>query len=244
MLLSSLTLLVTAWMAASPLAVVHGFVPVSSSSTTSRTTTLFYSNDDETDNNKEEDHVPPSSSKSSPPPKRQFKNTDRARFERDLEEAMGNDWRAFRAKLLAQEKYYCIEHKDPKYSNHNNGFFRRAPATSLLAGDMIGKQPGRRGGMPHDNNRYPTNNNNYNRPHKNNMEILYNDDPFVSEAELPLLIPKTTLDKHRWAHEIPQIEPGSVLIANERLGGIFHQTVVLIIQHHETEGSYGIVINR
>jgi len=34
------------------------------------------------------------------------------------------------------------------------------------------------------------------------------------------------------------------LIANERLGGIFHQTVVLIVQHCENEGTFGVVINR
>mmetsp|Transcript_8709 Transcript_8709/g.18849 ORF Transcript_8709/g.18849 Transcript_8709/m.18849 type:complete len:396 (-) Transcript_8709:317-1504(-) len=77
---------------------------------------------------------------------------------------------------------------------------------------------------------------------KEGMPIF--DDPFVSEAELPLLIPKTTIDKHRWAHEIPYIEPGAVLIANEKLGGVFHQTVVLIIEHYESTGTFGVVINR
>ena len=46
------------------------------------------------------------------------------------------------------------------------------------------------------------------------------------------------------APQIPHIEPGCVLVANERLGGVFHQTVVLIIDHHEASGSTGIVINR
>mmetsp|Transcript_8311 Transcript_8311/g.10894 ORF Transcript_8311/g.10894 Transcript_8311/m.10894 type:complete len:368 (-) Transcript_8311:197-1300(-) len=149
-----------------------------------------------------------------------IKNSDRARIERDLEEAMDNDWRLFRAKLLAQEKYYCIEHSDPKLKQQGRRNRSHEPS-SLFAGNLIAKQP-----------------------KKNNMEVLYNDDPFVSEAELPLLIPKTAIDKHRWAHEIPLIESGSVLVANERLGGIFHQTVVLVIQHHETEGTFGVVINR
>ena len=66
-------------------------------------------------------------------------------------------------------------------------------------------------------------------------ELLYQD-PFVSAAELPIHIkPKTvSVNKHRWAHEIQHIEPGCVLIANEKLGGVFHQTIVLIVDHHET----------
>lgn len=71
------------------------------------------------------------------------------------------------------------------------------------------------------------------------------EDPFVSEAELPVLLkPKVHIDKHRWAHPLSHIEPGCVLIANEKLGGVFHQTVVLIIEHNEGAGSTGIVINR
>ena len=71
------------------------------------------------------------------------------------------------------------------------------------------------------------------------------EDPFVSEAELPVLLkPRVKIDKHRWAHPLSHIEPGCVLIANEKLGGVFHQTIVLIIEHNEGAGSTGIVINR
>jgi len=35
-----------------------------------------------------------------------------------------------------------------------------------------------------------------------------------------------------------------VLVANEKLGGVFHQTVVLVIEHNDVTGSTGIVINR
>jgi putative transcriptional regulator len=52
------------------------------------------------------------------------------------------------------------------------------------------------------------------------------------------------LDKHRWAHPLFHVEPGCILVANERLGGVFHQTVVLIIDHNEAAGSTGMVINR
>lgn len=71
------------------------------------------------------------------------------------------------------------------------------------------------------------------------------EDPFVSPKELPLFLsPKVSVDKHRWAHPIAHIEPGCVLVANEKLGGVFHQTIVLVIDHNEAAGSTGIVINR
>lgn len=201
----------------------------------------------------------------------EHKNSHRARIERSLEESMDNDWRLFRAKLIAQEKMYCIEHKEPstrrkdeakrieddllnQYEDMKN--VNGAGTESLLAGDRIGRQPppqrhSRQQGYeyPHSyDKRYGRHHQQQQQQHQfyhnENMEILYNDDPFVSEAELPLLIPKTNINKHRWAHEIPHLEAGCVLIANERLGGIFHQTVVLIVQHCENEGTFGVVINR
>lgn len=73
-------------------------------------------------------------------------------------------------------------------------------------------------------------------------------DPFADENEIPALICDSYLeqsfDRHRWAHALDHIEPGCVLVANEKLGGVFHQTVVLIIEHDDKEGSTGIVINR
>lgn len=70
-------------------------------------------------------------------------------------------------------------------------------------------------------------------------------DPFASEDELLLMMePKVILDQHRWAHQISHIETGCVLIANEKLGGVFHQTVVLIIEHNDKAGSIGLIINR
>jgi hypothetical protein len=50
-----------------------------------------------------------------------------------------------------------------------------------------------------------------------NEEILNCEDPFVSREELPILINSgVTIDKHRWAHTIPHVEPGCVLVANEK----------------------------
>ncbi|KAL7558069.1 hypothetical protein ACA910_009256 [Epithemia clementina (nom. ined.)] len=205
------------------------------------------------------------------------KNSDRAHIERNLEEAMDNDWRVFRAKLVAKEKLETQRQVDRKQSSMTGGnssnsklktaeendqklqrqaqlgdlfagalssiFKSKAPPepsseTSIFAGDLVGgahfiprpevgrsRVDGQDGGQ-------------------GSQGGIVHEDPFVSEAELPLLLPETTIDKHRWAHEIPHVEPGCVLIANEKLGGVFHQTVVLVIEHHESSGTFGVVINR
>ena len=73
-------------------------------------------------------------------------------------------------------------------------------------------------------------------------------DPFAGEREIPALIgeaiAKESFDNHRWAHQLDHIEPGCVLVANEKLGGVFHQTVLLMIDHNDRDGSLAIVINR
>jgi putative transcriptional regulator len=168
-----------------------------------------------------------------------------------LEESMGDDWRLFRAKLVAQEKQEGSLNKSKNSSAttstsksnsdtelekqgqmgelfgaaissifHSSSSSDRAKKKEILAGDSIG------GALPPE-------------------ELLYQD-PFVSAAELPIHMKPVTTDinKHRWAHEIQHIEPGCVLIANEKLGGVFHQTVVLVVDHHEKVGTTGVVINR
>lgn len=188
------------------------------------------------------------------------KNSDRAHIERTLEDAMNNDWRVFRARLVAQEKAEAaqkeyknesiqtskkqakkenedVETADDKLAKQGqlgemfagaissifkgqDGKKASAGKRDIFRGDTVG------GALPVDD------------------ELMYQD-PFVSEAELPILMkPRVNIDKHRWAHEISHVEPGCVLIANEKLGGVFHQTIVLIIEHHEATGSTGIVINR
>jgi putative transcriptional regulator len=202
------------------------------------------------------------------------KNSGRAHTERMLEESMGDDWRLFRAKLVAQEKQEGSLNKsksssttatdtatatdttttDTDKSNHDNNNSNNKPTNSdtelekqgqlgelfgaaissifhsssskkqtkkdILAGNSIGRA------LPPE-------------------ELLYQD-PFVSAAELPIHMKPVTTDinKHRWAHEIQHIESGCVLIANEKLGGVFHQTVVLVVDHHEKVGTTGVVINR
>jgi len=188
------------------------------------------------------------------------KDSDRARTERILEECMGDDWRLFRAKLVAQEKAESmsslatssgkqISSSSPlastasspsddelKKQGQLSDLFGAAISSifkssnqkdaskisdgNIYRGDVIGR------GVPHDD--------------------FICQDPFVSADELSIHIkPKNyTFDKHRWAHSVDHIVPGCVLIASEKPGDVFNQTVVLIVDHHKKNGTTGVVINR
>jgi putative transcriptional regulator len=206
------------------------------------------------------------------------KNSDRARVERILEESMGDDWRLFRAKLVAQEKADQkaaeAENKGAKTSRRsssgsqydlNNNREERGSLFSSTQdelekngqlGDLFGAAISSIFKSKHHSGRDSSK-----ARHQDNNSIYRGDsigrgipdaefvhqDPFVSADELPIHIkPKSyaPVNKHRWAHPIKHIEPGCVLIANEKLGGVFHQTVVLIVDHHEKTGTTGVVINR
>ena len=180
------------------------------------------------------------------------KSSDRARVEKNLEDLMDNDWRHFRANLVARENIEKQETEAKKAANCSNEpkveksdeniivqeklghiftwFFhkhreeeKKRVGSSIFSGETVGGASS-----------------------LSMIPMLEScEDPFVSVAEIPVLMKsKVTVDKHRWAHPITHIEPGCVLVANERLGGVFHQTVVLIIDHDEARGSIGIVINR
>ena len=165
------------------------------------------------------------------------KNADRAHTERVLEDMMGDDWRVFRAKLVAQEE---AEARDlaAAAGSTPSVLVENAASDELLAGSLLINV------APELQLTSTTT--------KTDAPTVYIgerpapiEDPFASEEELPLMMePKIVMDKHRWAHPIGHIEPGCVLIANEKLGGVFHHAVVLIIDHNESSGSTGIVINR
>jgi len=151
------------------------------------------------------------------------KDSDRARTERNLEEMMGDDWRVFRAKLIAQEEEEeedemgdCSD--EEKNMNRLGNLFSNAISSIF-----------------HDND----------KPEGESINNI--DDPFVSDRDEIVAVSPShhqEFDKHRWAHPISHIEPGCVLIANEKLGGVFHQTIFLIIDHNERTGSTGVCINR
>lgn len=184
------------------------------------------------------------------------KNADRAHTERILESMMGNDWRVFRAKLVAQEQADALELKAVASGiGPDNSQFQqeKKPLHHLINGalsSLFGARnhaplkfpPPKRNSSDHCNTGIS----------KNHTRMVYIggspvpvEDPFASEDELLLMMePKVIWDQHRWAHKISHIETGCVLIANEKLGGVFHQTVVLIIDHNDKAGSIGVIINR
>jgi putative transcriptional regulator len=207
------------------------------------------------------------------------KRSDRAYIENSLENMMDNDWRVFRAQLVAQEKRdaeimeakggrgsrskasgsgsgsssdsstgngsHSHPHKDEKLARQGQlGELFAGAISSIFNKPSSSNGSGNSGKSARDKDIFDGDS--IGRYSGSNRDLLKCEDPFVSEQEIPSVLPQpsVTIDKRRWAHEIPHVEPGCVLIANEKLGGVFHQTVVLIVQHSETAGSTGIVINR
>jgi putative transcriptional regulator len=203
------------------------------------------------------------------------KNSDRARMERELEKAMGDDWRLFRAKLVAQEKAEEQKKKNSKQSSkeskskaaaaaNGNGNRKNAGESNTEQEDPMMDKQGQLGdlfgaaissifGGDHKNKQLSGGGGVGSLLRGNSIgipqteDLLYQD-PFVSAAELSIhMKPKGEVSKisaHRWAHPISHIEKGCILVANEKLGGVFHQTVVLVVDHHEKSGTTGVVINR
>lgn len=213
------------------------------------------------------------------------KNPDRARVEKNLEDMMGDDWRVFRARLVAQERAEAEEAARQKGSSTNaataaaaatngvggaaavgvktNGMddkqARQAQLGEIFAGAISSifkskeEQQQQQSMKKNGNNRNGNEGSSIFDGDAVGGATVYStlpgdcicEDPFVSEDEIPIMMkPKVAINKHRWAHPISHIEPGCLLVANEKLGGVFHQTVVLVIDHHEATGSTGVVINR
>lgn len=166
-----------------------------------------------------------------------LRNNDRAFVEKQLEDMMDNDWRLFRARLVAQERVEQQAASATTAASDDAKLNKQGQLGDMFAGAISSifspKSP------------VPPTTAKLSETIFNGDSIGMPEDPFVSEAELPVFFQrKINVDKHRWAHLIPHVEPGCVLVANEKLGGVFHQTIVLIIEHSETQGSTGIVINR
>lgn len=179
------------------------------------------------------------------------KRSERAFIEKNLEDAMNNDWRVFRAKLVAQEHAESTSTDTTTTNNKKKGPSNNKEvkdeklAKQSDLGDMFADAIS---SIFHKKDKTVVNPMQHDIFEGDTVGGILPDgceDPFVSHAELPILMePKASIDKHRWAHTIPHVEPGCVLVANEKLGGVFHQTVVLIIDHCESQGSTGIIINR
>lgn len=162
-------------------------------------------------------------------------------MELEFEHAMGNDWRLFRAKLVAQEQLEKesqdsasvsasgVTNNSPSYKqSHPGAMLKGALSQFFSAGSQLQKN---------------------NEEGDCSTEVIMEQqggDPFASMEEIMAVrrIPRVNVNEKQWAHPLSHIEPGCVLVANEKLGGIYHQTVVLIIDHNDALGSTGLVINR
>ena len=189
------------------------------------------------------------------------KDNDRARMEKTFDGMMGDNWREFRARLVMQEaKEMAVasaEKQSTGGSATNSGkeekvgnFFAGAISSIFKGGDS------KDGSSQQDSSsssvtEKSSNGNIFNGDTVGRAELKGHDfgscsDPFLTEEECHIMYdePDVKINKHRWAHPLFHVEPGSILVANEKLGGVFHQTVVLIIDHNDAVGSTGMVINR
>jgi len=179
------------------------------------------------------------------------KDIHRARYDKNLEEMMGRDWRMFRARLVAQEEAEKREGQNREQQIRQHDSLGQSYSNSQMtdAGLATQEKLGNLFAAFFQNKESDDitifQGNGIGCADTESMILANCEDPFVSKDEIPVLLqPKAKVDKHRWAHALTHIEPGCVLIANEKLGGVFHQTVVLIIEHNDVKGSTGIVINR
>lgn len=182
------------------------------------------------------------------------KDNHRARLEKNLEDMMDRDWRLFRAKLVANEAVEAKEafaNRDraqrspraPRSPSHQQVIVDEKQARQEKIGDFFSSIFQNTKEMQEGQSIF--NGHSVGGATDDSILPAHCEDPFLSKAELPVLLqPKVKVDKHRWAHPLSHIEAGCVLVANERLGGVFHQTVVLVVDHNDVTGSVGIVINR
>lgn len=162
------------------------------------------------------------------------KNLDRAHTELEFEHAMGDDWRLFRAKLVAQERFQPKPRRLFSTVRLKN-FVKRW--VSLLQQKRTGGLLARARALI----RAPTD-------YQNQFNIKLSDqDPFVSADELPIFITDSPkVDKFRWAHSLSYIEPGCVLLASDRVrpSSPFYRTAILVLQHDIETGTVGVILNK
>lgn len=215
------------------------------------------------------------------------RSNDRAHIEKQFEDMMDDDWREFRAGLVAREHAVEVTAEHKSKSNRNTNVMAGSSSSGLkeeknqLTDVITGAISSifKKGGKNNNNGDDDSNNSNENENASaenmfegnvggaNTNTLFSSNDDFLSECEDPflsveechllygdtnnhnngnndILSSNVEINKHRWAHPLGHVESGCVLVANEKLGGVFHQTVVLIIDHHEKIGSTGMIINR
>ena len=168
-------------------------------------------------------------------------------MENQLELMMDDDWREFRAQLIAKERVDAVAAEKTRVKTAAGS----APAKEEKLGDLISGAFTSmfKGGKDEEKDMFKGNVGGANSSTQFTSTDFPSEceDPFLSVEECHLLYSeaeKVKINKHRWAHPLSHIEPGCVLVANEKLGGVFHQTVVLIIDHNPRIGSTGLIINR
>mmetsp|Transcript_5265 Transcript_5265/g.10280 ORF Transcript_5265/g.10280 Transcript_5265/m.10280 type:complete len:416 (+) Transcript_5265:151-1398(+) len=185
------------------------------------------------------------------------KDNDRARMEKTFDDMMGDNWREFRARLIMQE------HAQEMANNNSNGegknssnekdgkvgnFFAGAISSIFNKGGESSSKEGQQDLSSSSVAVKKENANIFEGDNVGNAELNSPcSDPFLTEEECRIMYAdqmEVKINKHRWAHPLSHVEPGCILVANEKLGGVFHQTVVLIIDHNDKVGSTGMVINR
>jgi len=182
---------------------------------------------------------------------KRYVTPEEARAMKAAETMMGDDWRVFRARLVAREivEESALRHRASAPSQgRNKGGEKHArqaqigelfeKAISSVFKSRAGKENTHEGSIFDGDAVGGVN-------HANSLDSDI-EDPFLTKDEIPVLMKPKSVDinRHRWAHSIPHIEPGCLLVANEKLGGVFHQTVVLVTKHSDTKGTTGYVINR
>lgn len=179
---------------------------------------------------------------------------------------MGEDWREFRAHLVARE--HADEEmatSSPKDNSKRSSSLKEEGGIFGAISSIFSKGDSSKKEETSETNTAATATDQAKKTVKENVNIFDGDaiggatkfskievavspcdDPFMDQEECHLVYDDSDvkLDRHRWAHPLFHVEPGCILVANEKLGGVFHQTVVLIIDHNEQTGSTGMVINR
>ncbi|MEW5301651.1 MAG: hypothetical protein WDW36_004498 [Sanguina aurantia] len=76
------------------------------------------------------------------------------------------------------------------------------------------------------------------------VEMESSSAPAANRALLRRPVSKTAAAGGSWAHLLPAVEPGCLLLAKQDNMQFFNQTVVLITSHDSEKGSMGYVVNK